>query len=355
VDIDVPVEGEVGIPVEGESVTAEDSGSALSEPPADESASPGAEVEVSGEAAAATAQEASPNPAVETKSGTPAWLAALLGLVFGAGTALLVLRERLLEMLRGAPARVALPAGSTRLETSAAGARKRSSGPLPIKMPPAREPSMVVEEKSSFDTGELPIAKGWTGAASLGNAESSHEPTVIAKPPRPASQRKTDVAFDGNTEVPDTETLEAMRVAELDFDLSNAAPTNTEIDQDIGQATGSELSPTATDWPDQFGPPDEIVDSSLTMERPPGWVHESAGDETLEQLDLNTMIQRAEDDTHLAETLRDALELLESDYEDELTGNLMVDRAKLEDRLGGDEEEDTLARTGTDRNPRPRR
>lgn len=305
--------------------------------------------------AAATARAA---PAEETR-GAPSWLAALAGLLIGAGASFFLLRDRLMEVLRGKRVQESTaPAATAAVPVS----RNATQTPLPIR--PAREPSMVVVEKSSFDTTEFRAAKGWPGKKPVADGkpekaaderETRPEPTVIASM---ADENDRSGLFgpdaDETGPVQSTETLEAVASGDLDFDLSAAADA-TPVDQDIGYATMNEdASPTATDQISAFIKADQdLVDSSLSVEVP--WMNsqDRASEDTVEQLDLQTMSQRALGDEHLAETLRDALDLLESDYEEEMSSSQRMRKADLTPQLN--DEEDTLARTGTDRNPRPRR
>jgi hypothetical protein len=115
----------------------------------------------------------------------------------------------------------------------------------------------------------------------------------------------------------------------LDLDLS-AAAAEVEVDANIG-------------WVE------DLDETSLTATDRADGLQGSAGD-TVEQTNLRDLSQQAIDDQMVSDTLKEALELLESDYEDELTASQMIDRAKLGEIL--DENEDTLIRTGTDHIPR---
>jgi hypothetical protein len=118
--------------------------------------------------------------------------------------------------------------------------------------------------------------------------------------------------------------------AALDLDLSPASIDDASLDDEIGwSGRETALSPTI----------EATAVRALT----------DSG--TVEGVDLHTLAQRAIDDEQISQTLRDALTLLESDYESELTASQVIDRAKLQQALD-EGAEDELARTGTDRHRR---
>jgi phage tail protein X len=307
-------------------------------------------------AAVPAVAEPAADAGVDRTSGAPSWLAALIGLMIGAGAAFLLLRERLIDALRRSPP-MPLPV-APRSDTVAPASRPAETAPLPVRTNTAREPSMVVVEKAGFDVDEMKLAQSRPGARRAQHAEAPAEPTVIAKPRNDMASRFSNEPDHSPTGTQTTDKLEAVISTELDLDLSAADALITAVDQDIGHATDEPFAPTATDLDDALAlPEDDLIDANLHLEQPTIISPDRPGDDTIEQMDLNTMSQRALDDAHLAETLQEALNLLESDYEEEMTGNRRVDRAMLEKRAGdeADDEDDTLARTGTDQMPRPRR
>ncbi|MCK6371078.1 MAG: hypothetical protein L6Q83_07075, partial [Gammaproteobacteria bacterium] len=248
--------------------------------------------------------------------GTPPWLAALVGILIGTAASFLLLRERLVEALRGSR--------GTRLpsETSESGLAETLQPP---KFGTPSEPSMVVVEgpraEALGDTMEE--ADPTDRQPSLG-PESTAEYADLDMPSELASLFDTGpgsrVSGPG---APDPQEMS------LDLDLS-AAAAEVEVDANIG-------------WVE------DLDETSLTATDRADGLQGSAGD-TVEQTNLRDLSQQAIDEQMVSDTLKEALELLESDYEDELTASQMIDRAKLGEIL--DEDEDTLIRTGTDQIPR---
>lgn len=247
----------------------------------------------------------------------PAWLAVLVGMLIGALASIALLRDRLLSALRNlwpgrAPATAIAPVMPVP-EPSVV------PTPAPVKARPSREPSMVVEEHTAeaagrFDRDALPAGdrrgmdRSPAPAARDLNRFSGVDPVG------------EDVADVGAEDLPD--------VADLDLDLSAATPDGP-IDEDIGWL-GDDTSISPTEDMPRLGGTD-------------------AG--TIEHIDLQTLSQRAVDDDEVSRTLRDALDLLENDYEANLTASQVIDQSKL-NRILADEDDDTLIRTGTDQLPR---
>lgn len=261
----------------------------------------------------------------ESDSAASPWLAALMGVLIGAAASLALLRERLVSALRRTPAANATVAASAKTAAAVAAA---APAPKPIRTFPAREPSMVVVEEPSDQ-----------------RAEKFMEP-VQAKareqaPPQPTHDHdaQDDLAslFGAEPDINlfETESSSLMGqpdTPDLDLDLS-AAAAGTEVDEDIG-------------WLD------DNDETALTPTDQAERLRGSGGDTVDQQMDLNTISQKASDDAELSATLKEALDLLESDYEDELTASRVVDRSKLAGFSAQDDEEDTLIRTGTDQIPR---
>lgn len=268
-------------------------------------------------------------PAPVERDGAPAWLAALIGVLIGAAVSLALLRDRLTgalaSLLRPRQpvieplARAPLPAAP---EVQAAPQFRQ-----PMQAP---EPSMVVEEHHHAEGEHDPLVR-------TDESVTVEQPAQLAATAElPAVDAGHDLAslFD---EVPDLPLYEpagdALPSAEdLDLDLS-AASIDATVDQDIGWL-GDETSLTTT--------PQPVIDPA------------AGGADTVEEIDLQTLSQRAGDDTAISQTLRDALNLLESDYEEELTASQVVDRKQLTHLLDEGDGEDTMVRTGTDQLPRRR-
>lgn len=268
--------------------------------------------------APASAAVAAPPSAAED-SGAPPWLAAVIGMLLGAGASLVLLRERLIDALRGrTPAEpLAVPALVT-----------PRPPPVERKFAP-REPSMVVVE-------EPRLAAADERAADSAPTDRQPAPALAEDPATAEMQSELAQLFGAEPDVPLFEVPGPAASAQpgeqsLDLDLSSAAP-DTPVDQDIG-------------WLDDM----EVT--ALTPTDKAGALRGSGGD-TVEQLDLQTLAQKATDDRLISDTLKEALELLENDYEDELTASQVVDRAKLGQFLDHSDEDDTLVRTGTDQIPR---
>jgi len=308
-------------------------------------ASPAAE-QIPAPVAAAAPAEATPTPVFEDEAaaqtvatpatvpvsapataadhgGAPAWLAVLMGVLIGAAVSLALLRDRLLAALRSllAPRRpviepVVTPAAD---EPPATAPVPRFSKPLV-----AHEPSMVVEEHHAADLDDAPLAQ-------TDESVTVEQPATVMRSGTAAvlaglSGQEPDLPLYGEA------TDNAAATGELDLDLSAALGEGT-ADQDIGWI-GDEtaLTPTAV----SAGLPD------------------SGRSDTVEQLDLQTLSRHLDDDPAISQTLRDALDLLESDYEDELTASQVVGRDTLQRILDEGDADDTLIRTGTDQFPRRR-
>jgi hypothetical protein len=275
-------------------------------------------------------EAASPAVAEPERDGSaPPWLAALVGVLLGAGASLLLLRERLTDALRRKHAPTRSAAQVTAAATTAgAAAATATAQPAPVGRTLApREPSMVVVEGPRYASGGDPVA-----GADAAQPRTAVAPAQGAAELEPTSElaslfgEEPDVRlFDG-----DTGAVSADDTS-LDLDLT-AAASEVHVDQDIG-------------WLD------DVDETALTPTDKADALHGSGGD-TVEQLDLNTMSQRALDEGQISDTLKEALELLEHDYEDELTASQVVDRAKLDEIVDASDQEDTLVRTGTDQIPR---
>lgn len=231
----------------------------------------------------------------------PTWLAALVGVLGGALASIALLRSRLLDaarelLRRRAPAQAGQPAPEL------------SERPAMRHVLPA-ESTMLVEE------GPAPEDE---------QPRYSHAaPTYGRAVPPAADVPASEAAFASLLGDVTTDPFDGGSHA-LDLDLTEAVG-DAGSDHEIGWTGGqTELSPTL-----EVG----IADTGTSG--------------TAEQIDLQTLAQRGFDDAEISQTLKDALNLLESDYESELTASQVIDREKLQEVLddGGD---DTFGRTGTD-------
>lgn len=250
----------------------------------------------------------------------PAWLAVLVGMLIGALASLALLRDRLFTALRNlwphrAPATAIAPVMPVP-EPSVV------PTPAPVKTRPSRESSMVVEEHAAETTGRFGRdAMPASERRGVDRADQASAPAARdLKQFSGADPIDEDVADVGASDLPD--------VADLDLDLSAATPDGP-IDEDIGWL-GDDTSISPTEDMPRLGGTDA---------------------ETIEHIDLQTLSQRAVDDDEVSRTLRDALDLLENDYESNLTASQVIDQSKL-NRILADEDDDTLVRTGTDQLPR---
>lgn len=278
------------------------------------------------QAATGTPAAAVAPPAAPERNGAPPWLAALIGVLIGAAVSLALLRDRLTGALAGLlkPRQPVIePIASAAAAVPEARATPRITRPLQ-----APEPTMVVEEHHHEEFEHDPLAR-------TDDAVTIEQPARVETTAEiPAASADRDLAsLFSEPDLPLFEAaVDALPSAEdLDLDLS-AASSDATVDQDIS-------------W---LGD-----DTSLTTVPQP--VIDAAGNtaETVENMDLQTLSQRTGDDA-ISQTLRDALNLLENDYEDELTASQVVDRKQLNRLLDESGIEDTMVRTGTDQLPRRR-
>ena len=259
-------------------------------------------------------------------SNAPPWLAALVGLLFGAGASIVLLRDRLVVALRTLFARRA--SGVMRIPADSAVAARSPAVPVQIKTPMvAPESSMVVVEERREDADAMHTAR----------ADQTDRHRAVAST-APESARDTGLDNELSSLFGNESDLQSFGGQD-----SGMLPSDEELDLDLSAAT-----------------PDVIVDedigwlgdeTALTPTQKSGALAGSSGD-TVEHVDLQTLSHKAIDDAQLSQTLKDALNLLESDYEDELTSSQVVGRTKPEDYVDDAGQDDTLIRTGTDHRPR---
>lgn len=254
------------------------------------------------------------------KQDAPAWLAALIGIFIGAALSLALLRERLVAALGGLARRPAPLTEATETPASAV-ATPAPAAPLSFKTAPApQEATMVVEEHPADDATEELMA--------VGEASVTVEHLMPAAVPLDDTADDLASLFDQEPDLPlpAHATDDGAAVADLDLDLSAAAADDTP-DEDIS-------------W---IG--DE---TALTPTTHAAALPDTGRSDTVEQIDLQTLAQQVSDDPAISQTLKEALALLESDYEEEMTASQLLDQHKLESLLDEDDLEDTLVRTGTD-------
>jgi hypothetical protein len=233
------------------------------------------------------------------------WLAALVGLLIGGGLSVALLRERLIHALRNLwPGRLPLTRRSEAVDPQA----ERVASKRTLSM----ESTMVVEEHAADELQP----------ASVMHALATRASTPIAEPDPESDLTELFEGIDGDESLME-QTGPVVRTdgAALDLDLSGSSSDAT-VDQEVAWVRDEAA----------LGPSQEFD------------IGASIGSGT-GQIDLHSLTQRATDDAEISRTLEDALNLLESDYEDEFTASQAIDRAKLQQAL----DEDALARTGTGR------
>jgi hypothetical protein len=340
--VDLIVEADVATPAPGETVSAAQAGDTPGT-----AASTDDSVAAASAAAAVSSRIATPatpkipTVAVQASASSPGrdeeapkWLAVLMGLLMGTGAGAVMWRDRLMNVLRRP---TFLSRGKTDEFTPAA-AKPALPAALVIREPRASESAMVVVESAAVDTEVLRAAQEWSGSTArqdpvLDEAETSPaEPTVIAKPDDDLSMLFAMDPDARSGEPHDNATLEAYSLDDLDLDLSTASAI-TDVDQDITDSDAEDLA---------LSPYSTATAESVS----------ASGNDTADHLlDLNAMAQMAPEDARLADTLREALELLESDYEDELSSSQRLDTTRLAQDI--EQNGTALSRTGTDRMPRP--
>lgn len=263
-------------------------------------------------------------------------LAAGLGVVLGAALSLLLLRQRLIEGLRGLGRRRHEKSATTEVPApSVSPSPPAPAAPAPLRIGPSREASMVVEE-SQPETTEA--AEGTTDNLPA----LAREPTD-SRMPVPDGIDATQATRVG------AGLAELYEEARLDEDLPEtvqvAGAAVGPLDLDL---TGVDQSTSATHVEDIGWLGDEAADLTRTQEA----VAASASGETTAQMDLNTLANNDTNDEKLSQTLRDALALLEKDYEDEFSASQVLKMKSGSLAPASDDTDDTVARTGTGPNRR---
>lgn len=260
------------------------------------------------------------------RNGAPPWLAALIGVLIGTALSLALLRDRLLAALGSLVAR-----RKPELEPLASPAASQAPAPRPLpqfsRPPVVVEPSMVVEEHPAVEPDkDLPTEQ-----------HETVEPSVTVEQLAavgPAAGVDLARLFGEEPDLP------------LFGDPADGLPTAADLDLDLGAAGSDDAVDQDIGW---IGD-----DTALTPTTQSATLADDGGAETVEHIDLQTLTHRASDDPAISQTLKDALNLLESDYEDELTASQVIDRNKLQQLLDEDAADDTFIRTGTDLRPHRR-
>ena len=259
-------------------------------------------------------------PTQTSSDEAPQWLATLLGLLIGAAVSVVLLRDRLLGRLRG---RGTASAGSSAAAASAPGVVAPLAERTVSERVRRHDSTMVVVEELREDTVETPrMTTAAGGAIVAARTSEAYAPSGLDSDLSRLFGDEPDAQETGtDTDDPPTD--------ELDLDLSAAAAEAT-VDQEFS-------------WMSD--------ETALTPTQQVGAVAAADG-ETVEQLDLQTLAQHADSgNRNVSATLEEALNLLESDYEDQFTASQVLDRKRVE-RLLNEDSEETLIRTGTDQFPR---
>lgn len=264
-------------------------------------------------------------------------LAAGVGLLLGAGLSLLLLRRRLIDALGGIFGRGSSGAQTgSELRAAAAVESLRKATPAPVKTrtTSAPESTMVVVESqpaaADDTTDNVPVLANPAPAPLVGPNEG-RTGTMAARVDLGLASLFDDSGL--TAELPDTALMPTMEapVGALDLDLTGAMEKGRggQAVEDIGWlGDDNDLTRTQkSEFPD--------LDNEVTAP----------------QMDLNSLAKNDTNDEKLSDTLRDALALLERDYEDEFSASQVID-LKANPQPASEDDDDTLLRTGTDRNRR---
>ncbi|RMF99197.1 MAG: hypothetical protein D6727_00675 [Gammaproteobacteria bacterium] len=274
---------------------------------------------------AAPATAASPPPLVispERGARLNPLVATLFGMLIGLGISVLLLRGRLLEGAlallgrRRPQADTASPAADETFDDT--------DDWMPVRA--AAAPEVPVREVDQTYVVEIEPAEETSATFDPALAGDDAPPAADA-PERPPAEAAFEPAAD---EVELTELFDE----ELAESPETGSPAGDAAAGTSGDETVEELGPTA-ELP-------HFNDSDAAMTAAIGDSEETAelaelGDESLDTggLTLEQLAQAelSAEDTRLSQTLRDALTLLERDYEDELTASQIIDRDALKNAL----------------------
>lgn len=274
-------------------------------------------------------------PVTGTRQGTAPWLAALTGLLIGLLASAALLRERLLDALR----ELRLPRRASIRARAAPATPPANVRPAPVTQTRAT-PAMLVEE-SRYE----PEAQRHRETTV---PEQRPAPTDVIEPVGATADAGGHYEFAGLLDPAlDVPQLESSLEGSLEIDDSGAVLA---VDQASGATEATVETEPQLDSDIAWLGDGEETSLSPASEAETGRL--PAGDRK-ERTDLHGLARQLVDDDSIAETLKEALELLESDYEQEHTASQIVDRSQFDDiaaELPG--EDDTLIRTGTDRIPR---
>jgi hypothetical protein len=275
----------------------------------------------------------SPARSAAAAGGSHPLLAAALGAFIGAALSLLVLRQRLLDGIRSLLGRDReISTGLPIARQDAPVSRSTPVKPIPIRTGPPREDTMVVEEirpeatQTVEDTADNLAANAAEPTGPNPVLRTDIEPTMAARVDAGLADLYEDVQSHG--EIEEFQTHAASATGSLDLDLTGAldhAANSPHVEQ-IG-------------W---------VGDDAADLTRTHNAAVPSPTEELTAPMDLNSLANNDTNDEKLSQTLRDALALLEKDYEEEFTASQVM-RMKHPDNPAptGEQDENTVVRTGT--------
>ncbi|MDJ0928695.1 MAG: hypothetical protein QNJ73_13745 [Gammaproteobacteria bacterium] len=309
-------------------------------------------------APAAVVDRAPPPAIVITEGSAPRTvnplLAILFGVLIGFGLSMLLLRGRLIEgllgLLPGRRSQPARPEERTFDDTNDWLPQTDTEiGLAPIG--PRADDTYVVEIDAD-ETSE-------TFDPVLGTPDEPAEPAEAAEPAEPVADPATATTKDVAALAASSLSDDDVMLTELFDDGLAELPAETDLPEEVfmadGEAAaGGEVAPTE-EMP-------HFNDSTASMDVGPAAVDETEelaelGDDAAEtaNLTLDKLAELSAEDTQLSQTLREALSLLERDYDDELTASQVVDQSALKKAMGehamGESDEDT----GTQTHPKLRK
>jgi pilus assembly protein FimV len=305
--------------------------------PAETRATPAAPAAVRPRPVLAESPSAGDAPAAATDEPNPA-VAAGAGIVFGLlVSTLLWLRERLPGRKRPAPALAPQTGDSSSPQTTAFGthvtpfASREAETGISVSYEPAEDDPLAAEFADDGDSGyAAPPAKP--------------APSAGIQSPAPSEDITSELEgmFDGESTTIrkrlNVEKTVAARILDRKADdYAAAVDASADVDFPVGDPTGEEaLLPGST--VEQPRPKLAATAQLPTLEQPRPNFEATVQSPTV---DLRTLAASASRDEQQAQTLLEALTLLERDYEEELTASQVLDRSAIREALGSEVDEPT--------------
>lgn len=237
-------------------------------------------------------------------------VAAVAGIVFGLFvSALLWFRGRLSVRKRAAP--VVTPRMA---DQSMAAAAALATAPVPL---------VTRESQPGFSVSYTPADEDALAAEFATDPEPSYAPPPVARSvPAPAPLPSGDITSELEELFDSTDTTIQKRLDADNTIAASAFDADADVDFLVGDPTG-----------------EEHTLRSSTVDQPRPNLEPTAQSPTV---DLRSLASSATKDTQQAQTLLEALTLLERDYEEELTASQVLDMSAVRDALGdGPDDEPT--------------